>query len=118
MENQTPKIKVTIQIIEGSRSKPLMGLSSGNYRPHIVIGDPKQRQVKMKSGTNEGTEHYLGVQFVSGPDIAPFDTDFEAQMRLTYFPNVDYSEALPGNTFTLREGSKIIGFGRIIDREG
>jgi hypothetical protein len=32
-----------------------------------------------------------------------------------YFPQVTYAEAIPGATFTLREGARIIGFGTILE---
>jgi|JI10StandDraft_1071094.scaffolds.fasta_scaffold31788_7 hypothetical protein len=115
--NNAPRIKAKIQLIKGARINPLLHLSSGKYMPHIVIGDPNQREVKTQSGTNNISEHYLGVRFVSGPEICDFEIETEVEMTLMYFPDVDYSEALPGKTFTLREGGKIVGFGTILSRE-
>ena len=112
-----PRIKARIQILRSARSKPLMGLNSGQYMPHIVMGDANQRKALKEPGTNNLTEEYLGVRFVAGPDVCDFDVDFEAEMLLMYFPNVDYSEVLPGKTFTLREGGTIIGFGSVLSRE-
>ena len=42
------------------------GLSSGHYRPHIVVG-PESQRVAVREG-NRFTESYLGVMFVGGPD--------------------------------------------------
>jgi hypothetical protein len=35
---------------------------------------------------------------------------------LFYAPSAIYDNAISGQTFTLREGSRIIGFGEILDR--
>src|SRR5580700_10984602 len=42
------------------------GLSTGKYRPHIVIG-PESQRIAIRKG-NRLTENYLGVMFVGGPD--------------------------------------------------
>jgi hypothetical protein len=49
---------------ELSRARRL--LTTGQYRPHFVIGPTSQR-VAICSG-NVLTEKYLGVMFVGGPD--------------------------------------------------
>jgi hypothetical protein len=54
--------------------------------------------------------------FVEGPDaIEPGETA-EVGLALMFFPNDSYSEVQPGATFTIREGSLIVGFGVILSR--
>ena len=84
------------------------------YMPHIVIGDPHQREAE-RSGMNL-TEHYLGILVADAPDeLAPGATT-EITMRLMYWPEEAYDEVRPGATFTLREGPNVIGYGEILSR--
>src|SRR5713226_141321 len=84
-------------------------LTTGQYRPHIVIG-PQSQRVAIRDG-NCYTENYLGVMFVGGPDaIRPGETA-EVSLALMYFPEEPYTEVQPEATFTIREGPLIVGFG-------
>lgn len=105
------KAKVTLlqELSHGRRS-----LNTGHYRPHIVVG-PQSQRVAIREG-NRLTEDYRGVMFVEGPDaIEPGETA-EVGLALMFFPNDSYSEVQPGATFTIREGSLIVGFGVILSR--
>ena len=66
--DQWPRVKLEITFLpptQGGRTKPPVLVSEeGTYRPHIVIGDPTQRNA-ITIG-NEIRETYLGVVFVSG----------------------------------------------------
>jgi hypothetical protein len=87
-------------------------LTTGQYRPHIVIG-PQSQRVAIRDG-NRFTENYLGVMFVGGPDkMEPGDTA-EVKLALMYFPDYPYHEVQPGATFTVREGPLIVGYGVIL----
>jgi len=86
------------------------------YRPHLVVGSPKQRLVIVKPGTNENTEHYLGVNFKQGPQNYKADEMIKAELNLVYYPEELYVELQPGATFTIREGGKIVGYGTVITR--
>jgi len=91
------------------------GLSTGQYRPHIVIG-PQTQRAAVRDG-NRFTENYLGVMFVGGPDtMEPGDTA-DVKLALMYYPENPYDEVQPGATFTLREGALIVGYGVIRSRE-
>jgi hypothetical protein len=80
--------------------------------PHVVVGDPGQRQARMPGMTP--TEDYLGVLVTEGLDeIAPGATA-EVTLRLMYWPGVNYEQLVTGATFTLREGARIIGFGHVL----
>ena len=90
------------------------GLSSGKYRPHIVIG-PESQRIAIRDG-NRLTENYLGVMFVGGPDtVEPGDTA-NVKLALMYFPEYPYEGVQPGVTFTVREGPLIVGYGVIQSR--
>lgn len=86
------------------------------YRPHIVIGPPDQRTVKLEGNTV--MERYQGVVFTDEYlKIEPGDTA-EVTMALMYYhePNVLYEDVVPGATFTLREGRTIVGYGTVLSR--
>ena len=80
--------------------------------PHIVIGDPLQR-VAHVDAESRSTEHYLGVLVEEAPDELSAGLSAEVTLVLMYWPRLGYEEVVPGATFTLREGSKIVGFGKL-----
>ena len=82
------------------------------YMPHIVIGDPSQREAKMSGNTI--TEQYLGVLVTDAPDEMAPGCTAELTLCLMYWPDEKYSEVLPDATFTVREGPKIVGFGKVL----
>jgi hypothetical protein len=97
---------------EGGRlNPPLLLWSGGSYRPHIVVGDPKQRRAITVG--NEIRETYLGVAFLSGPDKVEAGEPFLAGLALIFYPHPSYDSLAPGVTFTIREGAKVVGFGEV-----
>jgi hypothetical protein len=114
--NKLPLVEAEITFIpesEGGRATtPLLVWSDGSYRPHIVIGDPSQRKAVIV-GT-EIQETYLGILFESGPASVEFNESIFAKFYLLYYPHVAYESVIPGATFTIREGARIVGFGRVI----
>lgn len=98
---------------EGGRSQPLGygALSNYQYRPHFVVGDPKQRKARVERNILQ--EEYLGVAFVLGPDIVETNKPLEVLVLLVY-PEVDYSQLTVGATFTIREGAQVVGYGEVI----
>jgi hypothetical protein len=89
-------------------------LSTGQYRPHIVIG-PQSQRAAIRDG-NRSTENYLGVMFVGGPDALEPGNTAEVKLALMYFPDYPYDEVQPGATFTVREGFLVVGYGVILSR--
>jgi len=95
-------------------------LRSLQYRPHIVIGDPTKRERRESvlgkaQLIYEGDGEYLGVAF-SAVDHEPKEgEEVIVEMAFMCFPAVSYREAVPGATFTLREGARIVGFGEILE---
>ena len=100
---------------EGGRYIPDGILSGFTYRPHIVIGSPTQQHAVIADG-NRLTETYLGVAFSAGPQHVELGQPCIAQAILAYWPAPEYSAVVPGATFTLREGARIVGHGRINKR--
>ncbi len=82
------------------------------YRPHIVVQDPRVRHATCDDA-GLGNEHYMGVEFVAGPDNADFDVSLRCALRFMYYPRVDYSTATAGATFTVREGGRIVAHGTL-----
>ncbi len=99
---------------EGGRDIPDGIFCDCRYRPHLVVGDPSQRQALIEDG-NRLAEEYLGVVFSGGPPHIEPGIPTKTTMILLY-PSVDYSAVVPGATFTLREAARIIGYGRIVRR--
>ena len=102
---------------KGGRSNPFPPntLKTKGYRPHIVLGDINQREPIMEiiDGLKQITEKYLGIAFCDGPEVIPFDEPILVKMVIMYFPALSYSEVVPGETFTLREGGLIVGYGQV-----
>jgi len=106
-----PTARVTITLLPETNSpKYLIG---GNYRPHIVIG-PTSQWIALKE-ENIGIEHYLGIAFLDGPEAIHPGQTAEASFALMYFPKEPYSEVVSGATFTIREGSMIVGYGTVLN---
>ena len=113
MSLMVPVVEAKVTLLpELSRGR--QGLSSGKYRPHIVIG-PESQRVAIRDG-NRLTENYLGVMFVGGPDSMDPGDAANVKLALMYFPEYPYDEVQPGATFTVREGPLIVGYGVIQSR--
>lgn len=112
--NNLPIIEAEVTFIpetEGGRKTPPSFLSDCSYRPHIVIGDPNQRQAILDG--NFINEIYLGVAFKSNQENIEFNKPFLAELVLMHYPNPIYESLVPGITFTIREGAQIVGYGQV-----
>jgi translation elongation factor EF-Tu-like GTPase len=112
--NELARIEAEVTFLpesEGGRKEPPPHLSGGGYRPHLVVGDPKQRRA-IAIG-NEIQETYLGVAFLSGPEKVEPGESFMAELVLMYWPHPVYDSLVPGATFTVREGAKVVGYGQV-----
>jgi hypothetical protein len=102
---------------EGGRSNPVLPVAyGGGLRPHIVLQDRSVRKPKvgMRDGhSNHILDEYLSVAFWLGPDPVPIGSSFPLTMYLWCHPDPMYDGCIPGATFTIREGGKIIGHGEI-----
>ena len=87
-------------------------MSGDSYRPHIVIGDPSQREA-IQDG-NRLTEEYLGVTFHSGPEEVKIGEELRVELLLLFYPHPAYDNLKSGVTFTVREGPHIVAFGSVL----
>jgi hypothetical protein len=97
---------------EGGRKNPPEHLTGNVYRPHLVIGDPTQHQARLIG--NFIDEEMLGIAFTSGPEKVRAGQTFIAILQLAFYPHPAYDALVPGTTFTIREGPKIVASGRVI----
>jgi hypothetical protein len=106
------KVKFFSEECGGRQQLPEDLLSIGTYRPHFVVGDPEQKPVIVDKH-NKSQECYLGIAFTSQEGALKAENEIEA-LVITVYPDVDYSELVSGSTFTIREGQKIVGNGKVI----
>jgi hypothetical protein len=101
---------------EGGRDIPEGYFKNPRYRPAIVIGDPMQRQVDT-SDIGQLVKTYLLVVWVDGPQHVEHGISVRTKMAsIFYWPESHYDAAVPGATFTFREGLSIIASGTIARR--
>lgn len=102
---------------EGGRITPVSPLAyGGRYRPHIVIQarDTREPKIEIKDGLRCCVEPYVSVAFWTGDDPMHVGSRFRVTLSLWAYPHEMYQSCRAGATFTLREGSKIIGHGKIL----
>jgi translation elongation factor EF-Tu-like GTPase len=96
-----PRIEVEITFLAaeggGRRSLPAPPWSPPGYMPHLTVGDGE----------------YQGVRFVAGPAPSP-GVPARFVLELIYHPQVCYGALRPGAVFAIREGSRIVGHGRVV----
>lgn len=82
--------------IEGGRHAPF----TEEYCPHLVVANPGD---------------WLAVRVVQCN--APVHPGQEAivTFSLMYYPGIDYSALIPGATFEVREGSRVVGTGKVLE---
>jgi translation elongation factor EF-Tu-like GTPase len=98
-----PKVEAEMMFLteaEGGRQQPPVFTQPMMYRPHVVVGDGE----------------YLGTIFLSTPESVQPACPFVATFGLLYHPQIDYSALVPGVKFSVREGARVVGRGRVIKR--
>jgi len=117
MPGSVPIVKACVTFLtreEGGRATPAIG--SETYRPHVVVGDPNRRVAITANNDRTIVEEYLGVRFTgTDNDILTPGRPHDVALELCYFPSVDYTALKTGAEFTIREGGKVVGFGRVIE---
>ena len=111
-KEESPRIEIELTLlteVEGGRRTPVGGLG---YSPHLVVGDPNQRTPIIIGNTAQET--YIGITFDLGPNLLHPGRTAIVTVLPTYYPNTMYEALSSGATFTLREGRRIIGYGRVI----
>jgi hypothetical protein len=92
---------------EGGRLTAPMSGTALRYMPHTVLQDRSVRKALIDAD-RVVRELYHGVAFVEGPP--------EFRLLLMYDPHDPYSDVLPGATFTVREGAKVVAHGIVKER--
>jgi len=101
---------------EGGRSTALrLDHPQAFYRPHVVVGDIRQRHAILGAG-RVLTEEYLAVQFRRAALVLAPGSSATVWMDLMYYPANAYEKLLPGATFTIREGAQVVGYGEVVRR--
>ena len=85
---------------EGGRAQVPAFADPTTYRPHVVVGDGE----------------YFGTVVLSAPARVQANRPFIATFGLVYYPEVDYSALEPGVEFSVREGARVVGHGRVLSR--
>lgn len=67
----------------------------------------------MLADGNRLIEEYIGVTFHNGPTIPAVGTEMTVILTLLNYPKPAHYKLLPGVTFTIREGSEIVGYGAV-----
>ncbi len=101
-----------IAAVDGGRETMPYLNTEPYYRPHIVVQDPTIRHAAYDDA-GMGNEQYMGVEFVDGPEDADFNVPLGCTLRFMYHPRVDYSTAIAGATFTVREGGRVVAYGTL-----
>ena len=110
MKSAVPTVRASVTLLPETNAPKFV--SSGTYRPHIVLGPVTQRSAILDGHTL--VETYVGVAFVGGPEkLKPGETG-EVELALMYYPHPIYDEVKKGATFTIREGATIVGYGTVL----
>ena len=97
---------------QGGRKQPAW--NSREFRTHVVVSDPGQREVKTAEDGRTLTERHLAVCFDGdGEELTP-GIEHEVLLVLANYRAVEYERLVPGATFTLRGGGRIVGHGRVV----
>src|SRR5690348_15477121 len=98
-----PQIEVEIMFLskaQGGREQPPVLTEPIRYRPHLAVGKGER----------------LGVTFLTAPEDIRANVPFTAILALVHYPNVNYASLVPEAEFTIHEGSRIVGRGRVLKR--
>jgi len=96
---------------EGGRKHPAE--NGPYYSPHLVVGDPNRRIAILADDNRTLTDAYLGVRFLGeGGPLKP-NQPYDVRLLLIFYPHPGYNALVSGATFTIREGPKIVGYGRV-----
>src|ERR1700758_4988608 len=89
-----PSVRAEITMLSGKTRYP----NRSRYMPHIVLGDPSQREAITKPDRTIN-ENYLGVWIVDAPDELLPEKRVEVEFKLMYWPEERYTGVAPGVTF-------------------
>jgi len=97
---------------EGGRRSGVPNLSSGQYMPHLVVGDPSRKGDLTPHEALSG-HHMLGVRFVNGPAGVGCDQLVLCVVELLY-TGVDYAALRAEAGILVVEGRRIVATGHVL----
>ena len=96
------KLEIEVEFFSKDRGGRdfLPSFSGSKYRPHLLVeGRPK--------------DEYLGVIFLPQEGKPIFNSAIKATIELV-FEKIDYASLKPGVTFSVMEGGKKVGAGKVL----
>jgi hypothetical protein len=106
--------EVTFLLAEEGGRPQAPGPPFARYMPHLVVQAPEVREAAIVD--NRPVEEYLGVCFTDGPADYRQGEPGRFWMDLMYYPASLYEDLQEAATFTVREGHRIVGYGRVLKR--
>ena len=86
-----------------------------DYVPHLMIQDPTVRNKTIeKNGFVK--EEYFVARLISYPKDGELNEKYIYELEVSNSPQMDCSALKPNVTFAVREGSRTVGFGKILER--
>jgi hypothetical protein len=116
---ERPKLSIAVSFLtsdEGGRRSGVPSLSSRQYAPHVVAGDPSRRGELTADEALSG-HHMLGVCFVEGPTGAAPGQTLHCVVELLY-PGVDYAGLRASAGILVVEGRRIVATGNVEAESG
>jgi hypothetical protein len=111
---ERPRLSIAVRFLtsdEGGRRSGVPSLSSGQYAPHVVVGDPS-RKGELTADEVLSRHHMLGVSFVEGPTGAAPGETLHCVVELLY-SGVDYSGLRASVGILVVEGRRIVATGNV-----
>ena len=82
------------------------------YRPHLIVHDlDNERAAQDSEACDEG--QCLGVSFSGDGRLLRPGVPYTVRLILLYHPAIDYGQLRPGATFSIREGPRTVGHGKV-----
>ena len=85
-----------------------------DYVPHLMVQDPTVRN-KIVENKSFIDDEYLVVRMISHHKDGELNEKYIYELEYFNYPQMDYSRLRPNVTFAVREGSRTVGFGKIIE---
>jgi hypothetical protein len=99
---------------DGGRSDP--AINTSKYRPSIVFGDLNQRKPILGEDGRTLIEPYRMAAFAGDGETLLPGNPYDTELVISYYPDLSgYETPEPGDTFTIREGPRIVGFGEVLE---
>ena len=85
------------------------------YVPHLMIQDPTVK-LQPPEPPNFSKDEYFVARMVRFPRDGELNEKYLYELEFFSAPQSDYSVLKPNVTFVVREGSRTVGFGKILER--